>query len=168
MSEERKAKNRERAAEYRRLHPEKVKEINRRSNERAKKDPERLAKLRSYQMTYREKNRQVLSDKDRERKFGITRQEYAELFHRQDGTCAICKKPETAMRMGKIKALAVDHNHTTGAVRGLLCSDCNTGIGKLKEDRNVLLNAIKYLDEHEEPGSVVYLSGFIDRADSPG
>lgn len=157
MSEERKAKNRERAANYRRLNPEKVREINRRSNERAKKDPERLAKLRFYQQAYREKNREDLSHKERERKFGITRQEYAELFHRQDGTCAICKKPETAMRMGKIKALAVDHNHTTGAVRGLLCSDCNTGIGKLKEDRDILLNAIKYLDEYSEDANVVEL-----------
>lgn len=159
MSEERKAKNRERAARYRRLHPEKIKEIDKRSKERAKQDPERLAKLRSYQKSYREKNRDDLSHKERERKFGITRQEYAELFHKQGGVCAICKSPETAMRLGKVKALAVDHNHSTGAVRGLLCSDCNTGIGKLKEDRKILLEAIKYLDEYSETEIVVKFPG---------
>lgn len=154
MSEDRKIKNRMRAAEYRRLHPEKVKEINRRSKEKAKNDPERILKLRTYQKNYREKNREVLSDKERQRTFGITRHEYAELFHRQNGVCAICANPETATRNGKVKALAVDHDHKTGNVRGLLCSDCNTGIGKLKDDRNVLLSAVKYLDEHSEESNI--------------
>lgn len=146
MSEARKQKDRERAAKYRRSNPDKIREINRRSHERAKEDPERLLKLRAYQKSYREKNQKLLSDKERERRFGITRQEYAELFHRQDGKCAICKQPETAMRLGKVKALAVDHDHKTGRVRGLLCSDCNTGIGKLKDDTKILQSAIRYLE----------------------
>lgn len=145
MSEARRQKDRERAAKYRRSNPEKIREINRRSHERAKEDPERLLKLRAYQQTYRERNRQLLSDKDRQRKFGISRQEYAELFHKQNGVCAICNNAETATRMGKIKALAVDHCHDTGMVRGLLCSDCNTGIGKLKEDPEILRAALQYL-----------------------
>jgi len=47
--------------------------------------------------------------------------------------------------MGKVKALAVDHCHQSGAVRGLLCADCNMGIGKLKEDPLVFQSAIQYL-----------------------
>ncbi len=146
MSEARRQKNRDRAAKYRRSNPEKVREINRRSHERLKEDPDRLLKLRAYQKAYRERNKQLLSDKDRQRKFGITRKEYAELFHKQSGVCAICKSSETATRMGKIKALAVDHDHNTGQVRGLLCSDCNTGIGKLKEDPEILHSALRYLN----------------------
>ncbi len=141
-------KARLRAAEWRARNPEKAKEISRRAN--AKKRAENPEVIRAYNQAYREKNRQALCDAERERKFGISRQEYAELFHSQNGTCAICCQPETATRMGKIKALAVDHSHVTGKVRGLLCSDCNMGIGKLKDDRNIILNAVKYLDTHSE------------------
>lgn len=147
MSDElRRQKDRERTAAYRRANPDKVREINRRSREKAKVDPDRVVKLRDYQLRYREKNRETLVAKERERKFGISHAEYAELHQRQGGVCAICKKPETATRNGKVKSLAVDHCHSTGRIRGLLCADCNTGIGKLKEDRNIFLAAIQYLE----------------------
>ena len=61
----------------------------------------------------------------------------------------------TATRLGKVRALSVDHDHQTGKVRGLLCSDCNTGIGKLKEKRETFLSAIKYLDFHSESGDTI-------------
>lgn len=80
--------------------------------------------------------------------FGITLSDYAALAAEQDNKCAICANPETEMRNGKVKALAVDHDHATGKVRGLLCVACNTGLGKLGENRNVLLSAIRYLDKH--------------------
>lgn len=142
----RKLKDRERAAAYRRANPEKVREINRRSREKARQDPDKVIRLRSWQQAYREKNRETLVARDRHRKFGITHAEYAELYKRQNGLCAICFMPETATRNGKVKSLAVDHCHESGNIRGLLCSDCNTGIGKLKEDKSILLAAIRYLD----------------------
>lgn len=146
MSDElRRQKDRDRTAAYRRANPEKVREINRRSRERAKEDPDRIVKLRDYQLRYRKKNRETLVARERERKFGISHAEYAELHQGQGGVCAICKKPETATRNGKVKSLAVDHCHSTGRIRGLLCADCNTGIGKLKEDKNIFLAAIQYL-----------------------
>jgi hypothetical protein len=146
MSDElRKLKDRERTAAYRRANPEKVREIQKRSYERIKEDPDRIVKLRDWQKAYREKNRETLVARERQRKFGITHAEYAELHHKQGGVCAICKKPETATRHGKVKSLAVDHCHATGRIRGLLCADCNTGIGKLKEDKSIFLAAIQYL-----------------------
>ena len=148
-------KERLRAAKWRSENREKAREISRRSNEKRKAENPEL--VRAYQLSYREKNREMLGDKERQRRFGITRQEYAEMFHRQNGVCAICSQPETATRLGKVKALSVDHNHKTGSVRGLLCSDCNTGIGKLKEDRNIFLSAIQYLDEHSDKEEVVVL-----------
>ncbi len=142
----RRIKGRERAARYRSENPEKAKEIQKRSYGRIKNDPERLEKLRLWQKQYREKNRKALSDGERKRRFGITPEEYEKRFQSQSGTCAICKQPETATRLGKVKALSVDHCHKTGAIRGLLCSDCNTGIGKLKDDPKVLRSAIQYLE----------------------
>ena len=144
--QERRAKDRERTAKYRRENPEKIKEIQKRSYDRQKSDPDRIEKLREWQKRYREKNRKALSDSERKRRFGITPERYADLFRSQNGACAICKNPETATRLGKVKALSVDHCHKSGAIRGLLCSDCNTGIGKLKDDPTILRSAIQYLE----------------------
>ena len=71
-----------------------------------------------------------------------------EMLEAQGGVCAICKQPETHKRNGKVKALAVDHCHKSEVIRGLLCCDCNTGIGKLREDVNALSNAIEYLRKY--------------------
>ena len=145
-TQERRKKDRERTAKYRSENPEKIKEIQKRSRDRIKNNPDRLEKLRGWQKRYREENRKALSDGERKRKFGITPDRYAEIFKSQNGVCAICNQPETATRLDKVKALSVDHCHKTGAIRGLLCSDCNTGIGKLKDDPKVLLSAIRYLE----------------------
>jgi len=144
--EERRKKGRERAARYRRENPEKFRAIQKRSKDRIKNDPDRLEKLRGWQKRYREENRKSLSDGERKRRFGITPEQYAEMFQSQNGVCAICNQPETATRLGKVKALAVDHCHKSGAIRGLLCADCNTGIGKLKDDPEVLRSAARYLE----------------------
>jgi hypothetical protein len=152
--EDRRAKNRERAARYRKANPEKAKEISRRANAKRRAHPEISEVIRDYQARYREANAETLRHKERERKFGITRQEYEQFFKSQNGVCAICKKPETATRLGVVKSLAVDHCHSTGKIRGLLCSDCNTGIGKLKDDIKILQNAIQYLSNPKE-GSVI-------------
>lgn len=81
--------------------------------------------------------------------FGISLEEYQRMHDEQDGKCAICGEPEAILRMGKVKALSVDHCHTSGKIRGLLCAECNTGIGKLKEDRRIFLSAVAYLDKHK-------------------
>lgn len=82
-------------------------------------------------------------DKDKKLKkaYGISYSEYLVMLEVQEGRCAICGTTETGSR----KAFAVDHCHTTGKVRGLLCSNCNTGIGNLKESEEIMLRAIDYL-----------------------
>jgi hypothetical protein len=79
--------------------------------------------------------------------FGIDMHEYDRLYRLQRGVCAICKKPETATmsKSGKVKLLAVDHDHETGEVRGLLCQRCNQGIGQFGEDLERLMSAYRYL-----------------------
>ena len=79
------------------------------------------------------------------RKFGITLDDYNRILKSQNNRCAICNGTET----GRIasKYFAVDHCHTTGKVRGLLCNHCNTGIGHMKDDIELLEKAIAYLGE---------------------
>lgn len=73
-------------------------------------------------------------------KFGITPEEYDAMLHKQRGKCAICRQPEKVVG----KSLAVDHDHKTGKVRGLLCGSCNQLLG-IFEDRRAEFNV--YLEE---------------------
>jgi len=73
------------------------------------------------------------------KKFGITESDYNEMFDRQLGLCAICHKPENDIK------LAVDHNHDTDEVRGLLCKRCNMAIGLLGDNYETVLSAALYL-----------------------
>jgi hypothetical protein len=80
-------------------------------------------------------------------KYGMTEDDYNEMYVKQRGVCAVCFKPETCLsNNGKIKRLAVDHDHETGEVRGLLCNNCNRAIGLLGDDLDILQSAIDYLD----------------------
>ncbi len=73
-------------------------------------------------------------------KYGLTTEQYRTLLDKQEGTCAICSQDAPA------RALHVDHDHETGEVRGLLCNNCNRGLGLLKDDVVVLRSAITYLE----------------------
>ena len=70
------------------------------------------------------------------RRYGITIEQYDEMFEAQDGVCSLCGLPELGKR------LAVDHDHTTGEVRSLLCQQCNCLIGFI-ENKNLDINEIK-------------------------
>jgi hypothetical protein len=78
-------------------------------------------------------------------KYGITVTEYERMLADQDGVCAICKGPES--RAGF--QLGVDHNHETGAVRGLLCTKCNTAIGLLNDNQDLVETLLAYLKRYE-------------------
>lgn len=75
------------------------------------------------------------------RNYGITEQDYFNMLEAQGNVCAICGKDEQV----KTRGLSVDHCHTTGEVRGLLCSFCNMALGLFKDDTQSLINAVKYL-----------------------
>ena len=74
---------------------------------------------------------------DLKKKYRLTVEDYDSMVRAQKGRCAIC------LEEGR---LFVDHNHKTGKVRGLLCNNCNRGIGLLKDEVNVLLNAARYVE----------------------
>lgn len=90
----------------------------------------------NYERNFRSEKNRV---KHLVRTYGITVEEYENLLKEQNGVCAICANPPGKRR------LAVDHDHETGLVRGLLCSPCNTGIGLLKNVDNLTV-AISYLE----------------------
>lgn len=90
---------------------------------------------------------------DLKSRFGITAEQYVEMLTAQHGVCAICAMPETIIERGVVRQLAVDHDHLTGKVRGLLCGRCNMGIGRFGDDPNLLARAITYLHRHTSDGS---------------
>lgn len=108
-----------------------------------KYDEKHRDRLRSYHRKYRAK---MTDDQKRaphlKRMYGMTLREYTTLLLRQGGTCALCPATKARPSGGY---LCVDHDHNTGAVRGLLCSSCNTAIGLLGDDPKRLLEAAKYL-----------------------
>lgn len=80
------------------------------------------------------------------RSFGITLEQYNEMLRKQDYKCAICDTHKD----NEIRALAVDHCHTTGKIRGLLCTTCNRALGLLKDNSEILEKAVNYVKSKEE------------------
>ena len=76
------------------------------------------------------------------KRYGLTDAEYLAMLHSQGRACKICRRLVSSERYNK---LAVDHCHTTGAVRGLLCTPCNVSLGQFRDDPALLLRAAKYL-----------------------
>jgi hypothetical protein len=114
-------------------------------------------KILGYKKKHREKYRNKYIERAREkranaterpfdylkREYGLTKEDYLEMLKFQNGVCAICCNPE------KKKRLAVDHCHNTGKIRGLLCTRCNTSIGRFNDDVELLQKAIDYLKTHD-------------------
>ena len=101
-----------------------------------------------YMKEYTTKFPDRIRNSQLQKNFGIDLNEYIRMAVEQNNLCAICGQPETQERGDKVKALAVDHDHKTGAVRGLLCCACNQALGKFKDDKAVLNAAIAYLDRY--------------------
>jgi len=94
-----------------------------------------------------QKFKDTLKNSDLKRKYGITLKQYNKLLEEQDHKCLICGLPSTAIdkRTGQPRQLAVDHDHSTNKVRGLLCSNCNTALGLLNEDRDRIYKLLEYI-----------------------
>lgn len=92
-----------------------------------------------YCKEWRETRKRSERDKKLKNNYGITINDYDKMFKEQNGCCFICQKTNTD------RVLAVDHCHTTGKVRGLLCGNCNNGLGRFKDNVESLKKAIEYL-----------------------
>ena len=113
------------AREYYALYPEK---------RRPYKD--RVAYFKQYHSEKENKERERVGQL--RRKYGITNEEYDEMFKKQDGRCLVCGETSD-------KVLCVDHDHKTGRVRGLLCYRCNTALGHLRDDPEIIMKLYEYM-----------------------
>ena len=102
---------------------------------------------RSTQNRYRRKdyqyNKNWYVNNNLKQNYGLTLEEYNEMLKKQEEKCFIC------FDSSPNKNLSVDHDHATGAVRKLLCHKCNTALGLLKEDTDIMLRMIDYIKEHK-------------------
>lgn len=124
------------------------------------KDPERHKQYhkeysKRYWQAHKDRRKRVGRKQPKEyalqRKFKITLADYEQLQASQDNVCAICGCPEAIiLATGKRKSLAVDHDHKTGKIRGLLCSLCNTALGLLREDSIRIIGMLRYIQEHTD------------------
>lgn len=87
-------------------------------------------------------------------RYGLTVEQYEDMYSAQNGLCVICGRPETATRKGVPQRLAIDHDHACCSggkscgkcVRGLLCQQCNHMIGNAEDDTDRLIEAVRYLE----------------------
>ena len=111
--------------------------------ERYQRNPQRHISAMS---AWRKANPELYREQYLRATFGISLSAYNALLVQQGGVCAICKTtPKTV--------LAVDHDHDSGEVRGLLCSSCNTGLGHFNDDSRRMRCAVEYLEaaiKHKE------------------
>lgn len=98
-----------------------------------------------YQRSWKNTEYGAYREKDLLRDFGITLNVYEQLSKAQGGVCAICKRTEIVRRGGVVKKMAVDHCHSSNAVRGLLCQACNTGLGYFEDDAERMEAATAYV-----------------------
>ena len=118
---------------------------------RAARTPEQIEAQNQYQREWRAalspEKRAAKARIEREgmlqRNYGLGVDEFDAMLAAQGGRCAICRTDEPGG-----KGWHVDHNHKTGAVRGILCSGCNTGIGLLRDDPALLRDAAAYIESH--------------------
>jgi hypothetical protein len=97
---------------------------------------------RKYRWHHTEQGKRSTRNTKLKNRFGITVEEYESLHASQDGRCLICGAELSCMG----HRLAVDHDHATGKIRGLLCKGCNVGIGSLRDNPALLRKAAEYLE----------------------
>lgn len=97
---------------------------------------------------WRKNNPQKWRAIERRRRYGISPEEFDRLYAEQKGECGVCsKKIFDGSGQGR-DALAVDHDHKTGKIRGLLCAVCNRGLGMFEDSPERLEKAAIYLKKH--------------------
>lgn len=112
------------------------------------KEPIKSESSAAYQRQWRNKNPEKSKNLDLKKLYGITLQEYETRLAEQNSVCAICGGKETTKdKDGAPRRMPVDHCHKTGRIRGLLCTQCNRGLGMFGDDRERLLAAAKYLEK---------------------
>jgi hypothetical protein len=105
--------------------------------------------VRARMDEFRAAGKKKISDRKShlKRKYGLTLETFEEMCEAQGGGCAICGRPD---------ADNVDHDHVTGRVRGILCWNCNIGVGHFEDDVDRFVAAAAYLDRDDELASLAH------------
>ena len=108
---------------------------------------ENPARYQARMQEYAESGKKKISDRKSylKRKYGLTLEQYDAMLEAQGGVCAICRRPRPEER-----TLHVDHDHDTGAIRGLLCFTCNNALGDFRDEPALFHAAAEYLDCDDE------------------
>lgn len=134
---------REYAKQYYKANKEKMKEQSRaayfKNHDENKKKRRDSSKAADHKELYKKYGRGYRIRRD----FGITEEEYEARIVAQGSKCAICEEP-----LDNPKTTHLDHNHETGELRGILCANCNHGLGKFKDRVDLLDSAIVYLKSY--------------------
>ncbi len=104
-------------------------------------DKKYSSKNKQYRREYYLKNKSKSQELHLKNTYNLTIDDYNKIFDEQKGCCKICEKHQSEFKA----KLAVDHCHQTGKIRGLLCNNCNRGLGHLKDSVLLLKKAIKYI-----------------------
>lgn len=104
--------------------------------------------IKSYNRLHNKKRALKRREEYIKSKYGIDEAAYNRLFKEQNGRCAICRQEESIIRNGRKINLAIDHSHSKGNIRGLLCKRCNTVLGSLEDNIDLFKSAINYLSKH--------------------
>ncbi len=121
---------------------EKAKESRRKASRKHNKTKAGKKTLKKALQKYRSTNKYL--NTKLQRAYGITLDQWQEMFEKQKGCCKICGKHQSELK----QTLSVDHCHSTGEVRALLCRQCNTVLGFVNEDYDIVLRLLEYIDEY--------------------
>jgi hypothetical protein len=110
--------------------------------------PSNRAKKKARQRAYYYRHRERRLAAMRATNYKCAPGDYEAMLVAQDRKCAICGCTPTDRFQGRIKNLAIDHDHATGRIRALLCSGCNAGLGHFKNNPFILIAAAQYLSIH--------------------
>lgn len=98
---------------------------------------------KAYMKAYYREHKSEHKDNNLRHAHGITLLDYNRLFAEQQGLCLGCKRHQSQFK----QSLVVDHNHRTEKIRGLLCNQCNTALGLVKDNTETLLRLVDYLQK---------------------
>jgi hypothetical protein len=149
------------AKKYRKENPEKVKE----SYEQWKKENPNYFKKYHEKNKEKEKEYKLKYNKDKgkekskwyriKKKYNLSQEQWENIYNKQNGKCFICQRTEQQIKKTKSRYLAVDHDHKTGKIRGLLCTYCNRTLTQFfQETPEIIMRVYAYLTKEEHYGIV--------------
>lgn len=146
-------RNAENAKRWREANPEKAaakqKEWRAANRERVRQKQREWRERTGYNQKRKERGENT---KQQLRTYGLTVEDYEDLLRAQGGVCAICASPEPGMK--RAARLYVDHCHNTNRVRGLLCRACNTMLGCVRDDPELLRAGASYLERQDDSSAL--------------